>query len=64
MNYFAISLATLILSVVAFFILGALGFTDYIDGLVMSIGLIITILLSVIIGLLIKINGKIKKNIL
>lgn len=64
MNYFAISLATLVLSVVAFFILGVLGFTDYVDGLIMSIGLIITILLSIVIGLLIKIDHKIKKSTL
>lgn len=63
MNYFAISLATLVLSVVTFFILGGLGFTDYIDGLIISVGLIIVILLSIIIGLLIRIDKKIKKNI-
>lgn len=60
MNYFAISLLTLVLSVVAFLILGGLGFVDYIDGLIMSVGLIIVILLSIIIALLIKIDKKIK----
>ena len=41
--------------------LGAFGLTDYIDGLIMSIGLIIVILLSVIISLLVKINQNIEK---
>lgn len=62
MNYFAIALATLFSSVVVFFILGALGLTDYNDGLITSIGLIIVILLSIIISLLIKIDRKLKSS--
>lgn len=61
MNYFAIALLTLFLSFVAFFMLAAFGLTDYNDGLIMSIGLIIIILLSIIISLLIKIDSKLKK---
>ncbi len=61
MKHFSIALLTLFLSLIVFFILGAFGLTDYIDGLIMSIGLIIVILLSVIISLLVKINQNIKK---
>ncbi|MGE6369099.1 hypothetical protein ACQKDD_01555 [Planococcus kocurii] len=60
MNYFAIALATLGLSIIIFFILGGLGFTDYVDGLIMAVGLIIVILLSIIMSLLIKIDRKLK----
>lgn len=62
MNYLAIALATLLSSIVVFFILAALGFADYNDGLITSVGLIIVILLSIIISLLIKIDRKLKKN--
>lgn len=61
MNYFAIALLTLFLSFVVFFMLAVFGLTDYNDGLIMSIGLIIIILLSIIISLLIKIDSKLKK---
>ncbi|ALS78887.1 hypothetical protein AUO94_09575 [Planococcus kocurii] len=60
MNYFAIALATLGLSIIIFFILGGLGFTDYVDGLIMAVGLIIVILLSIIMSLLIKVDRKLK----
>ncbi|AQU79156.1 hypothetical protein AJGP001_07710 [Planococcus faecalis] len=60
MNYFAIALATLGLSIIIFFILGGLGFTDYVDGLIIAVGLIIVILLSIIISLLIKVDRKLK----
>lgn len=61
MKHFAIALVTLFLSFVVFFILGAFGLTDYNDGLIMSVGLIIIILLSIIVSLLIEIDRKIKK---
>lgn len=60
MKHFAIGIVTLVLSLVVFFILGAFGLTDYNDGLIMSIGLIIIILLSIIISLLVKIDQKLK----
>ncbi len=62
MNYFAIATTTLVLSIIMFFILGGLGFSDYIDGLIISVGLIIVVLLSIIMSLLIKIDRKLKKN--
>ncbi|GEM_PF-2294723 len=61
MKHFSIALLTLFLSLIVFFILGAFGLADYVDGLVMSIGLIIVILLSVVISILVKIDQNIKK---
>lgn len=48
MKQFSIALLTLCLSLIGFFILASFGSADYIDGLVMTIGLIIVILLSVV----------------
>ena len=61
MKHFSIALLTLFLSIIVFFILGAFGLADYIDGLIMSIGLIIVILLSIIISILVKISQNIKR---
>jgi len=61
MKQFSIALLTLCLSLIGFFILASFGSADYIDGLVLTIGLIIVILLSVVISLLIKIDQNIKK---
>jgi len=62
MHNFQIFFLTLFLSVISFFALGAVGFLDYIDGIVMSIGLIIVALLSIIISLLVSINRQLKKR--
>lgn len=64
MKYFAKAVVTLFLSIVVFFILGAFGLTDYNDGLILSVGLIIVILLSIVVSLLMEINSKLKKYIL
>ncbi|MFF2797027.1 hypothetical protein [Lysinibacillus xylanilyticus] len=63
MHNFQIFFLTLFLSVISFFALGAVGFLDYIDGIVMSIGLIIVALLSIIISLLVSINRQLKKRV-
>jgi hypothetical protein len=61
-RYFGIFLSTMILVTVLFFLLGAFGMADYIDGIVMTVGLIITIQLSIIISLLVYIIDLLKKR--
>ncbi|GAB0167752.1 hypothetical protein LSPCS325_11890 [Lysinibacillus sp. CTST325] len=63
MHYFQIFSLTLFLSVISFLALAAAGFLNYIDGLIMSIGLIIVTLLSIIISLLVSINRQLKKRV-
>ncbi|MEY9970815.1 ABC-type multidrug transport system permease subunit [Lysinibacillus sp. RC46] len=63
MHYFQIFFLTLFLSVISFLALAAAGFLNYIDGLIMSIGLIIVTLLSIIISLLVSINRQLKKRV-
>lgn len=62
MHYFQVFFLTLFLSVISFFALGAVGF-QYIDGILMSIGLIIVTLLSIIMSLLVSINRQLKKKV-
>ncbi|MEK4759612.1 hypothetical protein MHH85_05055 [Viridibacillus sp. FSL E2-0187] len=61
MKYIPIFLLTFLLSIIIYFVLGAVGLQDYIDGLVISVGLIIVALLSIIISLLVNINRKLNK---
>lgn len=63
MHYFQVFFLTLFLSVISFLALAAAGFLNYIDGLIMSIGLIIVTLLSIIISLLVSINRQLKKRV-
>ncbi|MFJ8090303.1 hypothetical protein ACIQ7N_19155 [Lysinibacillus sp. NPDC095746] len=63
MHFFQVFFLTLFLSVVSFFALGAVGFLEYIDGILMSIGLIIVTLLSIIMSLLVSINRQLKKRV-
>ncbi|MFJ6208801.1 hypothetical protein [Lysinibacillus sp. NPDC092081] len=63
MHYFQIFFLTLFLSVISFLALAAAGFLNYIEGLIMSIGLIIVALLSIIISLLVSTNKQLKKRV-
>lgn len=61
-KYFRIFLAAIIVNIILFFLLGSLGMTNYMDGLVMMIGLIITIQNSFIISLLVYLIDLVRKS--
>lgn len=61
-KYTGIFLSSLIISIVLFLMLGAVGMTDYIDGLVITVGLILVMQLSVVIGLLVYLIDNLKGN--
>lgn len=61
-KYFLIFLAAIIVNVILFFLLGSLGMMSYMDGLVMMIGLVITIQNSFIISLLVYLLDLVRKS--
>lgn len=62
MHYFQVFFPYFIFKCRQFFALGATGFLAYIDGILMSIGLIIVTLLSIIMSLLVSINRQLKRE--
>ena len=61
-KYFRIFLAAIIVNVILFFLLASLGMMSYMDGLVMMIGLVITIHNSFIISLLVYLIDLVRKS--
>jgi len=61
-RYIGIFLSIIVLNIVLFFALGAAGMLDYIDGIVMSVGILLTLQLAVVICLLIYLIDQLKRK--